>query len=213
MTHNKMILAGALVIALTGCAESASTTAPQGVAAPTGAIDVAATGTPEPTIEITPEPTETPEPVATPEPPAKLVPRGTIARVGNWDVKVNGKVNWNAWKIIKKENMFNDAAPKGWKMVMIPIQVWNRGEVSTTLLSDGAGYVVGDANGVQINWFDDPTCGVVPKELDSFKTIRVGGSLKGNMCFVVENADIKTLRMGWPQGMFSDEPDIEFGLR
>lgn len=44
---------------------------------------------------------------------ATLVPRGTKATVGDWSVKVTGKVNFNAWKVVKRENMFNDPAPKG----------------------------------------------------------------------------------------------------
>jgi len=203
-------LALATTLMLAACSDPTPSTIPQGIiAAPTSEIDVAATGTPEPTIEVTPEPMETPEP--TPTPPT-VVPKGTIARAGDWDVKVNGKVNFNAWKAVKKENMFNEAAPKGWKMVMVPLLVTNRGEAPANILGS-TGYVVGDATGVERTDFDDPTCGVIPKELDAFTTVRVGGTLKGNMCFVVEDGDIKTLRMGWPQGMFSDEPDIEFALR
>jgi len=144
--------------------------------------------------------------------PAALVKRGTIDRVGDWDVKVAGKVNFNAWKIVHRENMFNEAPPKGSVMVIIPVQVWFRGEEATTLLGIGP-YVVGNATGQEINTFDDPNCGVIPKDLDMFKTIRPGGSLKGNLCFVVEKADVKTLRLGWPQGTYSDEPDVEFSLR
>ena len=145
-------------------------------------------------------------------PPAAAVSRGTVARVGGWDVKITGKVNFNAWKVVKRENMFNDPAPKGWSMVLVPLQVWNRSAEKANLLGE-MGYVVGNSTGVEYHDFNDPTCGVIPKELDAFTDIRPGGTLKGNMCFAVQNADLKTLRMGWPAGMFSDAPDVEFSLR
>jgi hypothetical protein len=107
--------------------------------------------------------------------------------------------------------MFNDPAPKGYKMVLVPLQVVNRGTEAKTLLGE-AGYVVGDGTGVEIGDFD-PSCGVIPKELDQFKTVRPGGTLKGNMCFVVPTEDLKTLRMGWPTSFFGDEPDVELSLR
>jgi hypothetical protein len=143
---------------------------------------------------------------------AKLVPRGTAARAEDWQVKVTGKVNFDAWKVIKRENMFNDPAPKGWKMVIIPVSFTNRGDAKANLLGLGE-YVYGQGTLIERTDFDDPTCGVIPKDVDFFTDVRPGGTLKGNMCFVVEASDIKTLRFAVPQGMFSDSPDVEFALR
>lgn len=171
---------------------------------PQGQLEVP---TPEPVVEVEPDPTEEPTPA-----PATLVPVGKSVRVGDWAVKVTGKANFDAWKKVKAENQFNDPAPKGWKMVLVPLAITNRGEEPMILLGE-MGYVVGNATGIERTDFDDPTCGVIPNELDAFTTLRPGGTLKGNMCFVVEAADVKTLRMGWPAGMFSDEPDVEFALR
>ena len=91
---------------------------------------------------------------------------------------------------------------------MVPLRVTNRGSEASALLGTNA-YVVGDATGVEIT----DSCGVIPSPLDAFKTVRPGGTLKGNMCFLVEKTDVKTLRLGWPVGMFSNEPDVEFALR
>jgi hypothetical protein len=127
-------------------------------------------------------------------------------------VKLTGAVNFNAWRVVKAENMFNEPAPSGWVMVLVPLQVWNRGDEPAILLGE-MGYVFGEATGVEYSDYDDPTCGVIPKELDAFKTIRPGGTLKGNMCFVVEKADVASLVMGWTQGTWSSEADVEFALR
>src|SRR5512141_467318 len=172
-----------IAMAIGACGSTATSPTPAAIVA-----------TNAPTQAVAPEPTATSEPTATPAPtpeptapPPTLVPLGTAALAGTWEVTVTGKVNFDAWKVVKAENMFNDPAPKGMKMVLIPLAVTNRGDAPATMLGE-MGYVVGDANGIEISDFD-PSCGVIPKELDAFTTIRVGGTLKGNMCFVVDDAD------------------------
>ncbi len=142
------------------------------------------------------------------------IPMGqsAVADDGIWKIKVTGKPNWNAWKVVKRENMFNEPAPRGMQMVMIPLAFTNVSDETQDLLGLGE-YVIGDATGIEVTDFDDPTCGVIPKEVDFFRNVRPGGTLKGNMCFVVDKADVQTLRLGVPVAMFSDEDDIEFALR
>lgn len=212
-----LVALAAIAVIVLGCASqpAAPSAAPAAAATSAPTAEPTAPPTPAPTTAPTATPVPTPEPTATPEPtpaPPTLVARGKTARSGVWDVRVTGAVNFNAWKVVKAANMFNEAAPKGWSMVLVPLQVWNRGSEPATLLGS-MGYVVGDATGIERTDFDDPTCGVIPNELDAFTNVRPGGTLKGNMCFVVDNTDLKTLRMGWPGEFLSDQPDVEFSLR
>lgn len=163
-----------------------------------------ASPSPEPSLQPTPDPT----------PPA-VIPFGTSGQAGTWDIRVTGAVNFDAWDVVLEENMFNDPPPAGWTMVLVPLSLTNLGASAQTPLGT-TGYVVGDATGVERTDIQDPACGVIPWELDVFATVRPGGTIRGNMCFVVQQEDVPTLRLGWPAtaNIWTNSlPDVEFALR
>jgi hypothetical protein len=216
---NRKILAAstALVVFVAACSGSATTTSPVAPAASTAPVAIATPApvvTPSPVPVATPEPT--PEPIIEEEPEEEVIAPVAFKKagtVGDWTITIT-KVNWNAWAAVHRANQFNDKNPKGTTEVMLTGSVKFNGEGREEF---NAWHLTAVGNsGVEYSPLDDPSCGVLPgvdMQMDA-KTLRKGGSQTGNLaCFVVENADLKSLQVFYDDwGGFEDEPQL-FNLR
>jgi len=60
-------------------------------------------------------------------PVADFVPLGEAGRFDSWSAVIS-KVNDNGWKAVKAENEFNDAPPKGSRIVLVTFKLKNESE-------------------------------------------------------------------------------------
>jgi hypothetical protein len=126
---------------------------------------------------------------------------------GGWHLTVNG-FNADGTAAVLAENQFNDTPPDGHVFYLVDVTVANEGleKQDSSLWVDI--HAVGVGN-VEYGKFD---CGIVPDELDRFSAIFPGGSVRGNVCFVVPESEATSEVVLYATGeMFGDEM-VYFGL-
>lgn len=64
---------------------------------------------------------------AAPDVETSLIPLGSEGRFDNWSATIS-KVNDNGWKAVRAENQFNDAPPKGTRIVLVTFKLRNESE-------------------------------------------------------------------------------------
>lgn len=126
-----------------------------------------------------------------------------------WSVRVNSVVP-NATAAVLAENQFNDKPKVGRQFYIISMSVRYSGKGSQAELSAGSFSAVGGSN-VAYSGFDD-SCGVVPKELDEFKTLFSGGSITGNICFSVKRSDVASLKLYFEPTFSLNDTQVFFRL-
>ena len=119
------------------------------------------------------------------------IPPGSWARVGNVDIAVLS-IDTDVADLVVEENAFNDPPAEGNRFVMWQLAVSNAGEDVTNLLSEVSFSVVGPS-AVAYDAFTD--CGVVPDALDTLRDVFPGGTLVGNVCWEVAEADADDLSL------------------
>ena len=129
-------------------------------------------------------------------------PTGTSALIGGgWVLVVNGS-NPDGTAEVMAENQFNDPPPDGHVFFLIEVVLTNEGpekQDSAFFVDIGA---VGDGN-VEYDAFG---CGVIPNELDTFTELFPGGSISGDVCFVVPESEAGSDVVVYASGeVFGDE--------
>jgi len=113
------------------------------------------------------------------------VPIGTSADIGDgWSLTVNG-VAEDSTSAVLNENMFNDPPPAGHIFMSVHVSMTNTDHEKDTPFGWNLAYLVGDSN---IEF--DKSCGVTPDPLDWWTDVFLGGTISGNICFVVPTADL-----------------------
>jgi hypothetical protein len=113
----------------------------------------------------------------------------SIPESEGWRIRVNGSVP-NATRAVLAENQFNDPPAAGRQFFMINVTATYAGGGKSTLLGGVSFGALGRSN---VAYDSGDSCGVVPKELDTFKDVFTGGKLTGNVCFSVRKSDVASL--------------------
>jgi hypothetical protein len=127
-----------------------------------------------------------------------------------WAVRVNKSIP-NGTSAVLAENMFNDKPKAGRQFFIINVTVSYRGKGSDSPFSGLSFYALGRSN-VAYDESGD-SCGVVPKELDSFKKVFSGGTISGNLCFSVKRSDAASLLLMVEPSFSFDDTQIFFRTR
>jgi hypothetical protein len=138
------------------------------------------------------------------------IPIGQSATVGEWTMQVTG-VTPNATKAILAQNQFNDPPPDGKQFYLISISLTYNG--SDTGNAYDITWKAVDANNVSYTTYD-PSCGVISQEFNLGADVFPGGTIRGNICFVVDSAAAKTLVLyAQPSFSFSSDNRVWFSVQ
>lgn len=107
----------------------------------------------------------------------------------------------DATAAVRAMNSFNEAPPEGQQFYMVEVSATYSGEGSGDPLWDLT-FSALDSGNTQIS---EGECGVIPEEMDAFKEVFSGGSLAGNICFVVPSADVSSLVLYVDAGMVDSQ--------
>lgn len=118
------------------------------------------------------------------------VPAGEAARVGDWEVTVLSVVP-DAGQVVLAENSFNDPPAEGRRFFMVELAATYRGESSESVLWGLSMSAVGESL-VAYGGFED-SCGVIPDDIESSAEVFPGGTVTGNVCWQVGDADADSL--------------------
>lgn len=156
----------------------------------TGTTTERSTTTAAPTTTTTTTP-----PSGTKENPDRLgAPYELSTDEETWHMKVDA-VNFDGWPSIQAENQFNTAPPEGWRFMI----------VSTTMsYIEGSGAsspdwvasvtATGSANRIYEEYGQLPSgqtgCGVIPNDLANATELMPGGTVSGNVCIPVPDAEV-----------------------
>ena len=109
---------------------------------------------------------------------------GKRPEVGDWKVKVVDSV-LDATQIVTDENMFNDPPESGSQYVLVTIEATYTGEESSTFWVDMMYKFVGSRG----NTFDSGMV-VAPDSIVDDGEVFTGGTVSGNLAFVVESVQV-----------------------
>lgn len=115
------------------------------------------------------------------------IPVGNVAVFPDWKVSVVS-FDPNATKTIIAENRLNDSPDHGHVYIMVRVQGTYTGNRMGEMSSDLKFYVVGDANLL----YDDPRA-VIPYPLSDQPGALAGGTVEGNIKFVVPFSEVNSL--------------------
>ncbi len=116
-------------------------------------------------------------------------PIGAAVDVGDgWSLTVTGPVSDITGSVVAV-NEFNDPPPDGFAFVGVPIRMDFSGPGSSNAFAVTT-KAVGDSN---VEYGTE--CGVIPGELDAFTDVFEGGSLEGQVCFVVPTDEVASMRL------------------
>lgn len=146
-------------------------------------VDVPSASTtpaPTPPQEPAPAPESTPAPsdgtaLGTRANPALF---GSTAQIGDWQVTLLA-ADLDAEERVIAENMFNDRAPEGFRLILIEVEATYVGSDSGDPFWDLSWKLVGNRG----NTFED-SCGVIPTPLRDGGETFPGGAVTGNICIV-----------------------------
>jgi hypothetical protein len=117
----------------------------------------------------------------------------------------------NGTKAILAENMFNDPPPDGMQFYLISLSLTYHG--ADTGNAYGLTWKAVDANNVAYTTYD-PSCGVIPQEFNAGADVFPGGTITGNICFVVDSSTAKTLVLyAEPSFSFGDDDRVWFSVQ
>lgn len=109
-----------------------------------------------------------------------------------WNIEVLESIR-DITEAVAEENQFNDPPEEGSRFMGAPIRVtYASGPVPASLFE--LTFKAVGPSGVVLATFD-PSCGVIPDELDTFAELFEGGAVEGNVCWSVPSGDIGQLTM------------------
>ena len=107
-------------------------------------------------------------------------PIGYAADIGGgMSLRVNGVIS-DQTSAVLSENQFNDPPPAGYVFAIVNV-TFTVTDVFTYSIAGAEYSIVGDSN----VGFDRFGCGAIPDELDRYVDFFLGGSVTGNVCFVL----------------------------
>jgi hypothetical protein len=106
-----------------------------------------------------------------------------------WKVRVNQAIP-NATAAVLADNEFNDKPKVGRQFFIINVTEAYSGKGSSNAFGGLTLSALGRSN---VAYDSSDSCGVIPQELDEFKTVFSGGRLTGNVCFSVKRTDVASL--------------------
>lgn len=139
-------------------------------------------------------------------------PRGRMIALREsegWRLRVDGSIP-NATSLVMAENQFNDRPAAGRQFFIIKLTVRYTGRGSSSLF-EGATFKALARSNVAYDYEDD--CGVIPAEIDDFKKVYTGGTLRGNVCFSVKKTDVRSLLLLVEPGFSFNETETFFRVR
>jgi hypothetical protein len=119
------------------------------------------------------------------------VPAGEWFPVGEWQIAVAG-TDTEATEAVLTENQFNEPPAEGNRFVVWRVAVTNLGSEPT---QPAIGLSFSSVGPSAVAYDYEATCGVVPDELSSFRTLYPGGTIEGNLCWEVTDSDAESLLM------------------
>jgi hypothetical protein len=135
------------------------------------------------------------------------IPLGQEAQVGDWTVKVPGAV-LDATQTVLDENMFNDPPESGSQYVLVTIEATYNGQESSTFWVEMTYSFVGGKG----NTFDSGMAVAPDSILDEGETFP-GGTISGNLVFVVESAQLAGGTVMIEESFTFDETRLFFAVR
>ncbi len=109
-----------------------------------------------------------------------------------WNIEVLDPIR-DITEAVAEENQFNDPPEEGSRFMGAPVRVtYASGPVPASLFE--LTFKAVGPSGVVLATFD-PSCGVIPDELDTFAELFEGGAVEGNVCWSVPEGDIGDLTM------------------
>ncbi len=152
--------------------------------------------TPTPIPTATPRPTATPGPTSTPTPtPAPAfgsrgnpVPFNQVAVYPDWNISVVS-FNRNATSVIAAESQFNNSPVPGHIYVMAQVQLTFTGAGIGSAWFDLDFYTIGNTN----LFYDSLTGLVIPDPLNDQPDVLLGGTVVGNVEFIVPANEVNSL--------------------
>ena len=126
-----------------------------------------------------------------------FIPLGQTGIVDNWQVKVV-TVFPDATQAVLKENMLNTKPKPGEQYFMVAIEAKNLGDAEYSFYSDNL-HLVGDS----LVAYDTAWC--VPPNKISSNDAFPGGTLKGNVAFLVPSSEVNSLKMYYEPGFSKDK--------
>jgi hypothetical protein len=109
-----------------------------------------------------------------------------------WNIEVLEPIR-DITDAVAEENQFNDPPEEGSRFMGAPLRVtYASGPVPASLFE--LTFKAFGPSGVVLATFD-PSCGVIPDELDTFAELFEGGTVEGNVCWAVPSGDIGELTM------------------
>jgi len=117
---------------------------------------------------------------------------GRTAVVGEWRLRVVS-VSADGTEAVMTENEFNDPPGEGKQFFIANVEATYTGDESSTFWIDMSLKAVGDSN-VAYEAFE-ASCGVIPEDINSSGETFPGGTINGNVCWSVNNADAASLVM------------------
>ena len=129
------------------------------------------------------------------------IPTGTSAPIGGgWTLAVNGSSPDGTAEVLA-ENQFNDPPPDGHIFFLAEVVLTNDGQEK-----QDAFFVEIEAVGNGNAAYDLFGCGVIPNELDIWVELFPGGSVSGEVCFVVPESEAGSDVLVYANGeLFGDE--------
>ena len=111
--------------------------------------------------------------------------------VGEWQIAVVGG-DTDATEAVLAENEFNDPPAEGNRFVVWRVAVANHGAEPT---QPAIGLTFSSVGPSAVAYDFEATCGVVPDDFSSFRTLYPGGTIEGNLCWEVSDGDAESLVM------------------
>jgi hypothetical protein len=117
------------------------------------------------------------------------IPLGQRATVGGWGVVVRS-VRIASYDEMLEENMFNDPPIEGRSFVLLYVSLSNKTDTEDSVFGVLDFGVLGPSNVVDTGHDFDTSCGVVPNELDEFAEVFPGGTIRGNLCYQIDQREL-----------------------
>jgi predicted aspartyl protease len=165
------------------------------------------------TLQQLPRPAEDAEDIVGPsygtrESPVRLA---DSVVVGGWEVDVRG-IRIASYDELLEENPFNDPPLDGLSFVMLDVSLSNRTE------SEGMAFgalhfgVLGPSKVAHGRLDEETFCGAVPDELDEMDVVFPDGTIRGNLCFQLDQQELGSTLFYVLDGSSSDGERVWFSL-
>ncbi len=149
-----------------------------------------------------------PNPTVAPGTVDNPVPLGSVAPIGDgWNFSVSGYLP-DATQEVLAEDELNEAPPDGFQYALANVAATYNGTEPTASMFDVDVGVVGPSD-FETDMFSCPV--VVPNELDTSIDVSPGGTVTGNVCFMLPTLDAAAVVV-YATGGFTND-DVYFALR